>query len=120
MIDSDHSITLRDTVLHTSVNYFTYTVSGLRDYGNTTLSIYVTAYNAVGSRTSPHLYIAANFAEDLRPQNEDKGANTAPIVWSVVGGFVTTTIVLILVALSFYCYKLKSKKRNNNSEHVNT
>ena len=116
-IDVGPFVTFRDTVLPTSLN--TYTVTGLMDHGNTTFSISVTAYNAVGSRTSPRLYIAANFAaENSRPQDRDNVDVTCTIVSSVVAVFVTIAVVLMLVALSFYCYKLKSKK-SNDSEHIN-
>ena len=123
-IDDRPFVMFRDTVLPTSFN--TYTVTGLMDYGNITLSIFVTAYNAAGSRTSPRLCVEANFAaENSCPRDQDKEdatcdkLNTAPIAWSVVAGFVTIAVALMLVALPFYCYKFKSKK-NNNSEHVNT
>ena len=110
-IKHDQAATFRDTDLPTGFN--NYTVTGLREYGSTTLSITVTAYNAVGSRSSPSLCTAADFAAGNSDQDRGTSCDGA-IIGTVVAGSVTIAIALLLVALVVYCYKLKSKKKDTS------
>ena len=99
-----------------------YTITGLRDYDAATFTITVTAFNSVGSATSPNMSIAANFASGTteRPmatgssQSSDDETNEALIAGIVVGGVVILAIAVVVV-LVVYCYKLKSDKKSNES-----
>ena len=103
----------RDLLSSRSNNY---TVTGLKDYGNATFSITVTAHNAVGSTTSSSMNVAANFAAENSndrpgdPETSSTSDDTVLIVGVVVGGVVILAIVAVIALLGF-CYKSKSKKR---------
>ena len=108
-IDHNQAASFRDTVLPTSFN--SYTVTGLKDYGNATVSISVIAYNAVGSRTSPSLCIAADFAAGNLDEHQGASCDDA-IIGAVVAGslIIPIALALIIAALIVYRRKLKSKK----------
>ena len=113
-IEHNQAAVFRDTVFPTNLN--NYTVTGLKEYGSTTLSISVTAHNAAGSISSPSLCTAADFAAASPDQDHDASCDGA-IIGATVAGSVIIAIALILVALLVFCYKLKSKKK---TKFVNT
>ena len=124
--DRDHNqfASFRDLLSSKSNNY---TVTGLKDYGNATFSISVTAHNAVGSATSPSMNVAANFAAVNSDDPTDPGTSSTsddptdpgtsstsddniPLIVGVVVGCVVILAMFVFIALLVYCYMSKSKK----------
>ena len=95
-------------------------MSGLSDYGNATIIITVTAFNAFGSTTSTSMNIAANVATSQvnegqgRTQNDSSSSddNDAVIIGVVTVVVVILAITVIAVALIICFYKSKSMKNS--------
>ena len=93
---------------------FNYTISGLGDYGDASLIVTVTAFNAAGNTTSPVLNVAANFVSIT----QDDGAysctsNEELIAGLVTGGCVTIAIIVGLFGLIVFCCKRKIYKKSS-------
>ena len=95
-----------------------YTVNGLEGYGNTTFSIFVTAHNSAGSKTSSTLHVAANFAQGNSSSMTggsscDSDGDNIAIIGAAVAGCVILAITVVIVALLIYHYKSKLKRENS-------
>ena len=87
-----------------------YTVTGLSDYGNATINITVTAFNAFGSTASTNMNIAANVATSQVNASYDN--DDAQIIGVVTVVVVILSITVIAIALIICFYKSKSMKKS--------
>ena len=102
-------VTFKVTLAPTRFN--NHTIIGLRDYGDATLSISVTAFNAVGNRSSAVLTVATDSVDDSEAETQAScGTDDAVIIGAVVGGCVIIAIAAVVVAILIYHYKWKSTK----------
>ena len=109
--------TFRDTLRPPSNNY---TVTGLKDYGNATYTITVTALNGEGSSSSSNMNFVANFAATTSsgggapesPESGSEGTDEGLIAGVVVIGLVILAIVVVVVGVLVYCCKSKSRERS--------
>ena len=84
-----------------------YTISGLRDYGDVSLLVTLTAFNEVGNTTSPVLSVSANFATQ-HDGTCSRGSNEVLIAGGVTGGCVVIGLLIgLILGLIFCCYKHK-------------
>ena len=113
----DQFVTFRDSLPPVSFN--SYTVNGLQDCGDATISITVTAYNSGGSATSSSLNIAANIAAGSGTLESPNSLNSDfVIIGAAVGGCVILAIAVVTVVVTILIYHYKSKK--NQKEPVYT
>ena len=103
-----------------------YTVSGLSDYGNATIIITVTAFNAFGNATSTSMNIAASVAtsqvNELEVAQDDSSSsdnNDDLIIGIIIAALVilAITAIIITILIIIYCYKSKSSKNSRKLVH---
>ena len=115
-VNHEQLITFHLSFTPTSFN--NHTIDGLEEYGTSTVSISVTAFNAAGSRTSPSVNVAA---DSVMTQNRDSpDSDDVVIIGAVVGGCALLVIAAVIVALLIYHCKWKSRKEKDVAKFEHT
>ena len=87
----------------------TYTIEGLDVYDNVTVSISVTAVNAVGSNSSTPLIIHSDIPHNRPTESDSEDEDTNITIGAIIGGAVGIFLISLVLGIvtTFVVYKLR-------------